>query len=92
MALWPWGKKTNDAVAVLTKEEAIHRAREHAQSGGGHFEEPYEVSLEGRTRQAPQGAGRQPVYIVTSVAYIPVSIIEVDAVSGEILKWQTFPR
>ena len=90
--IWPWQKNTDEAKAVLTKEEAIRRARAHAESEGGPFDEPYEVYLERRTEEVPQGKEQIPIYVITSAARIPVSVIEVDAVSGEILKWKTFPR
>lgn len=94
MASWFSKRNTEAPQPQLTRDEAIERAQAHAKAHNALFEAPFDVRTEARSKDAgiESDGGRFPVYVIRSLRYIPMSTIEIDAVSGAILHFQTFPR
>lgn len=80
---------------VISQEEAIARVREYAHANGRRFDEPWDIKLQ-HLKTAAGRKEEQPVerfiYSMVLGTSRPAPVVEVDAIDGTVLKWQTFPR
>ena len=78
---------------MLTEAEAIQRVRHYAEAKQYDFYEPVSVHLERRELQpGNRKAGFRFVYVMVLGTLIPMPTVEVDAIDGQVLLWQSFPR
>ncbi len=73
---------------MLTKAEAIERVRQYAEANGRDFRDPFSVHIERRMLDPEnRKAGFRFVYALWLGTDIPMPIVEVDAITGEVLRW-----
>lgn len=98
----PWAKRWEEIeqmrAKIISKEEAMARAREYAKTRRHSLEEKYirPGSAQLHLTKVEGAEGGEPaerfVYEIAIGRMRPMPIVEVDALDGTILKWRSLPR
>ena len=96
MALWElfhrWQTRDHPE-NMLTEAEATEHVRRYAEAHQLDFLPPISIHLERREmKPGERDSGFRFLYIMVLGTRIPMPTAEVDAVTGEVVRWRTLPR
>ncbi|WP_419804949.1 PepSY domain-containing protein [Terriglobus sp.] len=85
-----WGEDWHSKRAILSKEIALDRVKQHAAANNLPVTEPVNVDLENHWINPKSASeGSRPVYVFYLGDSRPTTTVKVDAVNGAVFDWHT---